>query len=641
MGAYAVRCYKSTGFDGVNIPDSLDLLNQFAYKDYGNVSLRQERFLSFIRLNDTWNNVSDYDYVKIGTDSNAFYYSCQPTMIADDVVELTLLPDWVLSAGGIEKALAYVIGGMTDRITPTDDTMGYYEESDALLAPSLPLNLMQQWHNPGSTADTTYLESTVDIVRTGTNALAKTYTDDDGNTVTIPTAVYIKQKIGDLVTCPGTTYSLSGLTASTNPATQVYEVDNNAQAAGATYTVSESIANGMQIVRTIGLESAIISYYKIPTKYATPTKGTTRAVIDGSVTYSDQVVTTMTGNTGSFDSGIPYNYILSSQQSNAWNRLLTSEYTKFGIVSASGESCEYNPAEILQSGNSANARIRWIADPRPDGKPYFRFVEVNSDASTGANFFRSCISGLKWKQVPLLYTSVSGSALNTLKYDNSRRLADTNYSYGMQKLEMEQDFRGTNLAFNQTRNAVTSAVGAAAGLLTKGPFGVADAATSITNGVFNAIGQGINYHQESEYNALDQQKMTAMYQAQRNQELSALAVQNTIAVPTVTIPYNSEVIRDFYGNGCLVYRYTYDDRDLTRINKILTMYGYKHTKPVEASDFNGHQKFDYVACKGLSVTGLPKYWCNGLTAQLTNGVRVWHVKPSPTHYNGKLSNPNK
>lgn len=633
MGQYAVRCYKSTGFDGVNIPDSLDLLNQFAYKDYGSVDLRQERFLSYIRLNDTWANVSDYDYVKIGTDANAFYYSCTPTMIADDVVELTLLPDWILSAGGIEKALAMVIGGMTTRFIPTNDALGYYEESDALLAPALPLNIQQNWFNPGGSENYTLIESTVDIPETYAKDTALYCSDEEsGEGVTIPAIQYINS---------GTEYSLSGLDASSNPVTRLYNYRDTATASpssGSVIPVYATLRYGVAKLRTIGVEDSV-KQFLIPQALVTPTYSSVSlcARTTGTPSGSDRYITKMTGNTGSFTTGINYDY--TSQGSDiVWQRILTSEYTKYGIVTASGESCEFNPAEILETGSPTSPSVRWIADPRPDGKPYFRFKEVNSDASTGANFFRSSVSGLNWKQVSMLFTGVSGSALNTLAYQNSRKVADTNYENSMAMLNLEQEQRGQTRVFNQANN-IASGIGGVIGSALSGDIG--GAVQRGINAGFAVAGTELQYSQETEMNSLSIANQTALYQAQKNQELSALAVQNSIAVPTVTIPYNSELIRDFYGNGCLVYRYVYDGVDIARINKILSMYGYKHTKPVVASDYFNHQNFDYVECKGLSVTGLPKYWCNGLSAQLNNGVRVWHVKPHPKYYENKGQNPNK
>jgi hypothetical protein len=96
----------------------------------------------------------------------------------------------------------------------------------------------------------------------------------------------------------------------------------------------------------------------------------------------------------------------------------------------------------------------------------------------------------------------------------------------------------------------------------------------------------------------------------------------------------SETIRDLLGNGVRVYRYRFADSDVVKIDKILTMYGYKDTKPLEASDFTNRTKFNYVQASGISVSNntMPRWIREGIAMQLSIGVRIWHVKPDATAY---------
>ena len=70
---------------------------------------------------------------------------------------------------------------------------------------------------------------------------------------------------------------------------------------------------------------------------------------------------------------------------------------------------------------------------------------------------------------------------------------------------------------------------------------------------------------------------------------------------------------------------------MLRIDKLLTMYGYKKTKALEATDFSNRQYFNYVEA-AVSVGNLPRWWADGISAQLANGVRIWHVKPNSSYY---------
>ena len=95
---------------------------------------------------------------------------------------------------------------------------------------------------------------------------------------------------------------------------------------------------------------------------------------------------------------------------------------------------------------------------------------------------------------------------------------------------------------------------------------------------------------------------------------------------------NAEFLRDFYGNGCLVYRYKYTQNDINRIDRLLTMYGYRHSKPLTVSDFSNRQYFNFVKCPNVTVTGHPRWINDGIHDQLANGVRVCHVLPDSSYY---------
>ena len=122
------------------------------------------------------------------------------------------------------------------------------------------------------------------------------------------------------------------------------------------------------------------------------------------------------------------------------------------------------------------------------------------------------------------------------------------------------------------------------------------------------------------------------FQAKRRSELYDLRVANSVVAPTVNFPYNSEIVRDSLGNGALVYLYKYSSNDLARIDKLLTMYGYRVAKKLEKSDFTNRQYFNFVACNNVTVTGNSKWINDGIAEQLKSGVRMWHVLPNPSYY---------
>ena len=95
---------------------------------------------------------------------------------------------------------------------------------------------------------------------------------------------------------------------------------------------------------------------------------------------------------------------------------------------------------------------------------------------------------------------------------------------------------------------------------------------------------------------------------------------------------NAEFMRDFYGNGVLVYRYIYSQNDINRIDKLLTMYGYKYSKPLELTDFTNRKNFNFVLSRNVTLSGYSKWINNALAEQIANGVRIWHVLPDNSYY---------
>ena len=91
-----------------------------------------------------------------------------------------------------------------------------------------------------------------------------------------------------------------------------------------------------------------------------------------------------------------------------------------------------------------------------------------------------------------------------------------------------------------------------------------------------------------------------------------------------------------FGEGILLYRYKYSKADVKRIDKLLTMYGYKVTKQLEKKDFTSRQYFNYIECSSLSVQAKGNYSTiavsDGISKQLQVGTRLWHVKPDSSHY---------
>lgn len=602
MASYAVRLYQNTGFNGVNIPDTPARLNACAYIDVDSVEILQDRGLDHIDVNATWDQVENCDYVKVGS----WYYSVPSggiQMLNEDVARLSLLSDPLTSAGGFSVASDGtvttnfdILDGVTQRCTVSDDSWGKYTNSDPLIVPQEPLQIETEWLNTSvdEDSDHIYTETTIDLITTMGQGTGTTYTDDEtGETVTVPQTY---------PTLDLTSYSLDGAQIQ-SAYTRVYDRTDTTQVSGASGTAKSNIASGLQYINSLGVaQGSVLSQWKVPSKFASETKsnpGTT--VGTTAVEYTDQIVSNISGASGSLSSTISPDYATVDNK-----RLLYGEYNKYGMITCAGSSAEFKPEDL---GGETAPSISYKSDPRPSGKPYYRFTTINGDT----DFWRNSIAGSPWENVPLVYQGASGSALTRLNFDNDRKLKELDKTQYEDRYALQQLQAGGQVAMGAAGLVGSIASGNVAGAVSSG---------SEMLGSLNSVMT----------NAQNKQQYEAQYKAQKANELSQLYQSTEVYAPTVTFPYNADILRDVKGNGVCIYKYHMSDNDTARCDKLLTMYGYQTAEALTTAHFGRRQYFDYVACSTVSITGLPKWWCDEISTQLKVGVRVWHTLPDNSYY---------
>lgn len=593
MASYSVTLYLNSGFNSINIPDNPARLESSAtvISSVPALQILQDKFLSQVDIKATWDEVEDCDYIKVGS----FYYSVQGVqMLNTNVARLSITPDFITSAGGFtisDGGVATdfdILDGITDRQTVSVDDFGLYTDEDPLMAPQRPLKISTEWLGSTDSNGVILLSTLLDLAQQAAHSKGTVYTDEEtGETVTVPQtyqadpSTYAKVTIeGNDITTGQRWYNMSG-------------------------TAVDTQLQGIARARALGIESAITDQWRCNYIGAIASTDTSITGDDGN-TYTDQVVQVGT-STGTLTGTISAGYATPGN-----NRILYGEYNKYGLMTCAGNSLEAKPEEIMTSATVPS--ITYKADPRPDGKPYFRFTTMNGDTE----FFRNCIAGSTWAKVPLTYQGSSGSALTRLNFDNSRK-----------SQELAKNQYNDTYAFNQIKNAgqtmadMTAAAMSTNAMAPGAGFGAA--LSTGVSGLFTGLELG-----------MQQEQYMQTYRQDKANELSQLYQNTTIYTPTVTFPYNSDYLRDAKNNGVLLYKYSYDDADITRIDTLLTMYGYKEAEAVTPANFYRRSNFDYVQCSSISITGLPRWWNDGIADQLRNGVRVWHTKPSSVAYS---SNP--
>lgn len=614
MAKYKCKLYKKTGFKSNEIPYNETVLEASASGTFttDTLNITEAIGLPEIRVAGKWADFKDVDFAKVWKGEEVYFaHVYNPHMISgEDTCVLPLDMCGILTLGGIGDKDVKIIGGITERVHVGDDSKFYACEGDPLLNPIQPLEIVEEWvtaeEGKGSANKLVFIECRVDPVNTlkSKEAVEVFYKDIDPDTqqeVTKSAGGYPAVKHPDQPTY----FGVDNYNAHDNPET----AGTTLYIANGTYSITPLVAQDLftneavDNIQALGIsQGAIINQYEIPKglfgalEAKTPNEDTT---IQSQITYIGRKFgfLSLTDIPGAIN------------KNNKNNLVSYSPVQKFGMITAAGNSAEYN-LEDLRNGDSVSYDIAILSDPRPDGKPYYRPRYVNGVQAGGdrfKNFWRNAIAGMGWKKVPLVYKGASGSALNTQKFENSQAIEAIN-----RKQEINNQQWGLiNTAFK--------GIGSAAKSIATGNF---------LSGAAGIFGQSLSAVQQIENNRYTQQG----YTAEKIRDVYDLYAANNIVAPTVNFPYEAEAIRDTMGNGVLCYQYRYSDDDRKRIDRLLTMYGYRIHKPLEKSDFNNRKYFNYVACNNAEIVGGPAWICAKAEEELSNGVRVWHTKPNPSCY---------
>lgn len=584
MAQYTCTIWANSGFNEINIPDGPGLINGMSHTDLPVIDLNQERFLPEVRVRAAWSVVRDVDYCKVGD----FYYFVNNVFMASaDVAVLSLTPDFVTSAGG--PASMKILDGMTERVHVSNDSFGKYVEDDPYLLPAYNMDVVTDTFSGDFSRASlyTFVETTLDLkamgddVDNGTQP-AITAVDAQNATVTYPYSRSLGQGGAGASSDSKTSYKISNFGGT---AIDLISIDGqglyeDGAAAAATWK------KGVSAARSMGVEQAISGRFTIP------------AVFVGGRTLNSNTgfVTDITGQSATrplYYAPFKFGTNPSSVKN---NRVFYGSITPYYLCSAAGNIMSCNAEDIYPaSGDAVRPSVTFIADPRRTGKPYFRFQWLNGLNAENdiRDVFRNGVAGREWRSAPMVFTEKSGSAIDMMRFNTKRQLDMIAYRQAQE---------------NETYKDIKTAWGAVLNL-TKTPSAYADI-------------------MDSAFNWQHTMQNTTMRMAAENQEMG---VKMGCVAPDVNFAGEPDLLSEITGNGFVVYRPVYSDADIARVDKILTAYGYKHTKVLEASDFNNRTYFNFVKA-GVSVGDLPRWWAAGIAAQLAVGVRVWHVAPNPSYY---------
>lgn len=597
-----VRCYYNTGLTPNNCMDSLSRLDRlgFEYKDFPNIAIKQDRGLVSIKINTIYDDIKDADYCKI---NNIGYWVTSINMANDNVAVVNIQQDYLTTIGvnGFE-----IISGWCKRRSVRNDS----RFDNTLDEPFTPVDVLKL--DFGSEIKPNETQGEVGVVVASVDLLnlekvAETYEDQSANLkVAVPQLPFT---FGDSTTY---TMNIDGENKSTFiPMTSAFKIGNS------------EVQKGLKLIRSLGVESAIVASYIAPSEYI-------------NVNVNEKgLITGLTGKHTIVNSTLlPYwDKKDGTKYKNA--KVFSGQFQKYVLASiVSGDTSEYRPEDIIESLVSDLYIIKWVldADPSYNGYPV---CKPNYFHSSLNKYWVSTVKGAKWRNAPIAFNSASGDLISSFNFNREENAM-------LEKLAMSI---GLGLASNIGHSSTisydpgtgTNVLPGPSNSLPGSPINSMYPSYSINtrnlswlgnipgvNNITSFIGQGVNSRI-----ALNQLRASFLNQVRPQQTIFGSQIPN---------------LHSYIGNYFYEYRYRLSDEDMIRFDNFLTQFGYAVNEPLKKDCFFGRTKFNYIECENVNIkTQFPVYMRDGLINQLQAGIRVWHDKPTidamydnPIDYNGSV-----
>lgn len=380
MAVYNVVGYYNTGFGSGNVPDSPAVLRLATSKTFPSNWLLQNKDLVATRVNATWGEVENIDYVALG---GAYYFVTNIAMLTEVCAELTLSLDGLTTAGGVSGLT--ITGGWCKRAhTGNDALFANIIPEPFQPAEDLQVNGFIQLSALSNTGQT-FIASTVDLLNI--EKLADEYADADGNIVCYVPAVPLPPSNANVVvpttggdkTCPV-------------PNTMLYRFSE----AG----MGSPIEEALKQLRALGLETAITGAYVVPFQWLSGNEP------------GQPIAANVKGAGGQAPTNIPYIY------GSARNNKVYALYNQYALVAtATGNKTVYEGYELYNSDNSP--QVYMGANPAPNGCPYAQFLYFNRRRTQP---LESAVLGGTWLNTPIVYSNTSGSLIKQTQFSNRMEL---------------------------------------------------------------------------------------------------------------------------------------------------------------------------------------------------------------------------
>lgn len=658
MKTATITAYINTSFSGINVPDSPDILENNAIKKQLNVinclPLSGQVNVS-IRVKDYAElHATDYIKMEFSGDNTTYWAKVNGYVyLSSDTVEISLTMDYWLTLGGINNVSS--ISGMTKRVhvAKSDDNLFAFIEPDEMINPAKPLKTvcdpdydMSIINAHPHSDDVIVLLSTLDLYAIG--RLYETTVDDNGNpvenaivldkdytyldpdtqtqvtekkTVTIPKLYTYEDVDYDSFV---TTWGLSDTTKYNNFKDNPNGVlkgwmpdpdENNwydgsekdLTIAGVGYfdASDEWVQKGISILHNCGVEDALLDQYIIPADYID---------MEGrsGISYCGRLyIHSAHDSAGLISCGLNYEYGNYTVRN---KKLFTGSCNAYTVYAKANSDMEtFNP-EVIESGNNEQSPIfRMCADLRHEGGAMISPLAVNKDFE---RWYMNFVKEMQFQSAPIKYEGASGKLLNEgqtyMSMNTSLRnfekqfpLDGNTYEEGYGLLGMEVSSLG--------------AIGAGIANIAQGNYG-----SGIAGTLGGFLDLGLREQKYTDTVDMAERRKRSFLTEMQNEKIG-MDLKNTYVAPQIKFQ-QSQTLRELVGNGFIIFKYQMTDEDLERCDRLLTMYGYRHSKVLEKTDLTNRPDFNYIEAGEVHITtsvGVPKWVREGAEDQLV-GIRLWH-----------------
>lgn len=384
---YAITGYKNTGFTSADRPSNPGVLALAETVSFQSNWLLQDLDFASMRIQTTYENIRDVDYIKVtGEDNTTAYYVVNGIrMLNAETAEIGLIFDALLTCGGI--AAITVLSGWTKRAHAASD--GLFENTiPESWTPTVPMvnDTIRLVGDDGTGEPVNLINSTVDLTSTSKYADEYLQKGTDATTlVSVPQLPKPYTRTTIITPMPDNTTKQF-----TNVLTEFFFADE------------ELVKDGMQSTRSLGVESAVVNAFQVPASYfAYTVEDTHRIFTPDDETLHTVGLVRLRGVKVSI-TGDSYKY------RELKNNKVFAMYNTYRVISvASGASEEYEAKDIFNDDTAPSFII--ISDVNYDGRPYMQPVTFDRQAT---KFGQQSVPGGVWLNLPIAFYTASGS-LNT------------------------------------------------------------------------------------------------------------------------------------------------------------------------------------------------------------------------------------